>query len=298
MTTSATSSSPLQDGPSEIGPFQADGTDSQPAWCPAPLPQTLKQPRFRSLRSITALTLREMESTYGRQPGGYVWAILQPVGMIMILSLAFSMIVRKPPLGVSFIFFYATGFLPFNMYSIMSSKIGGALTYSRPLLTYPRVTWIDTIIARSILNGLTVIVVFLIVIFGIMAIVDTRAQFDSGPLMLGLAMILMLGIGVGIMNSMLIGLYPVWGIIWGILSRPLFLGSAVLFVPDGMPRHITNILLWNPLVHGIGLVRKGLYPTYDAPYASLTYGFGVGLGLCAAGLLFTGAYYKTALQRQ
>ncbi|WP_089904251.1 ABC transporter permease [Loktanella fryxellensis] len=263
----------------------------------APLPQTLKPPRFKSLRSITALTLREMESTYGRQPGGYIWAILKPMGMIVILSVAFSMIVHQPPLGVSFIFFYATGFLPFDIYMTMSSKISGALSYSRPMLSYPRVTWIDAVIARAVLNGLTQIIVFFIVIFGIMALYETRAQFDIGPVLVGLLMIMFIGIGVGMLNAVLIGLYPVWGIIWGILSRPLFLASAVLFVPEKMPPNITSILLWNPLVHGIGLVRKGLFPTYDAPYVSLVFGFGIGLGLCAAGLLFLRAHYKTVLQQ-
>ena len=42
----------------------------------------LKPPRFRALRTITALILREMGSTYGMSPGGYVWAVLQPVGMV------------------------------------------------------------------------------------------------------------------------------------------------------------------------------------------------------------------------
>jgi len=262
------------------------------------LPQTLKPPRFQSLRSITALVLREMESTYGRQPGGYVWAILKPVGMILLLSLAFSMIVHKPPLGVSFIFFYATGFLPFDIYTTMSSSISTALSYSRPLLSYPRVTWIDTIIARAVLNGLTQFIVFFLVIFGIILLYETRSRIDMGPLLLGLIMVMTIGIGVGAVNALLIGLYPVWGMIWGILSRPLFLISGVLFIPEMMPHDVARYLTWNPLIHAVGLIRQGLFPTYDAPYVSLVYGFGVGIGLCAIGLIFLGANYKTVLQQQ
>ncbi|MEL6475009.1 MAG: sugar ABC transporter permease, partial [Pseudomonadota bacterium] len=32
--------------------------------------------RFASLRSIIALMLREMATSYGRSPGGYLWAVL------------------------------------------------------------------------------------------------------------------------------------------------------------------------------------------------------------------------------
>ena len=263
----------------------------------APLPQTLKPARFGGMRAITALMLREMESTYGRQPGGYVWAILQPVGMIVIFALAFSLLVHKPPLGTSFIFFYATGFLPFDIYGTMSQKVSSALTYSRPLLSYPRVTWIDTIIARILLNALTLLMVFFIVIFGIMLLYETRATLNIGPLMTGLGMAVTIGAGVGTVNCLLIGLYPVWGIVWGILSRPLFLVSGVLFLPADMPGGIADYLYWNPLVHAIGLVRRGLFATYDAPYVSLAYGYGTGLALFAIGLIFLRAHYKTVLQQ-
>ena len=270
---------------------------SRPERPAAPLPQTLKPARFGGLRAISALMLREMESTYGRQPGGYVWAILQPVGMIVIFALAFSMLVHKPPLGTSFIFFYATGFLPFDIYGSMSTKVSSALTYSRPLLSYPRVTWIDTIIARILLNALTLLMVFFIVIFGIMLLYETRATLDIGPLMLGLGMAMTIGAGVGTVNCLLIGLYPVWGIVWGILSRPMFLVSGVVFLPEDMPTQVEKYLLWNPLIHVSGLVRRGLFSTYDAPYVSLSYGYGIGLVLCAIGLIFLRAHYKTVLQQ-
>lgn len=263
----------------------------------APLPQTLKPPRFRSLRTIIALILREMESTYGRQPGGYLWAVLQPVGMIVLLSLAFSLLVHKPPLGTSFIFFYATGYLAFDTYTSLASKISGALMYSRPLLAYPRVTWVDTIIARLLLNVFTLVAVFCVVLGGIMLLYETRARLDLVPVIEGLGMATIMGLGVGLVNCLLIGLYPVWGIIWAILSRPLFLGSGVLFLLDDMPRKIQNMLWWNPLMHVTALVRKGFFPTYDASFVSLTYGYGFGLILVAIGLVFVRAHYKTILQQ-
>jgi len=73
---------------------------------------------------------------------------------IVILAIGFSLLVKSPSLGTSFVLFYATGFLPYDMYKQMASKIGGALAYSKPMLAYPRVTWLDAIIARFLLNFL------------------------------------------------------------------------------------------------------------------------------------------------
>tara|TARA_R100000935_G_scaffold36216_1_gene57173 strand:- start:4509 stop:5423 length:915 start_codon:yes stop_codon:yes gene_type:complete len=272
--------------------------DTPPTAVPLPktTPQSLKAPRFLSLRTITALVLREMESTYGRQPGGYLWAVLQPIGMIVLLSLAFGILVNKPPLGTSFIFFYAIGYLPFDMYGSLSMKISTALNYSHPLLSYPRVTWMDAILARFILTVLTQVTVFCIVVGGIMMLYDTRSHFQLIPVMQGLGMAATVGLGIGLLNCLLSGLFPVWTTIFGILSRPLFLASGVLFLLDSMPRGVQDVLWWNPLVHIIGLVRRGFFPTYDASFVSMYYGYGFGLVLTVVSLIFLQAYYKKILQ--
>ena len=43
--------------------------------------------RFASLRAIAALVLREMSTTNGRSPGGYLWAILEPAAGIALLTI-------------------------------------------------------------------------------------------------------------------------------------------------------------------------------------------------------------------
>jgi capsular polysaccharide transport system permease protein len=105
------------------------------------------------------------------------------------------------------------------------------------------------------------------------------------------------GLGVGLINCLLMGMFQVWERIWAVLSRPMFLISGVFFLYDDMPRVAQNILWWNPLIHGTGLVRIGFYPTYNGSYISLPYAFGVPLTLITLGLLFLGQNYRTVLER-
>lgn len=254
-------------------------------------------PRFSAARSIMALMLREMGSTYGDSPGGYVWAIIQPIGMIMILALGFSLLIKAPSLGTSFVLFYTTGFLSYDMYKQMADKIGGALTYSKPMLAYPRVTWLDAVLARFFLNLLTLSTVVCIVASGILMAIETRTIISILPIVLGLSMAALIGLGVGMVNCLLIGLFPVWKTIWKILSRPLFIASGVVFIYEDMPSGVQDILWWNPLLHASGLMRKGFYPTYDPAYVSYGYVFGLSLGLIFIGLLFLRAYHGKILHR-
>ncbi|MEP1945512.1 MAG: ABC transporter permease, partial [Lentilitoribacter sp.] len=142
--------------------------------------------------------LREMGSTYGDSPGGYIWAVIQPIGMISLLSLGFSLLVKSPSLGTSFILFYATGFLTYSMYQQMMKKIGSALRYSRAMLAYPRVTWLDAILARFLLNTLTLSTVFCIVITAILVFINTRTVITIQPILTGLILCTLLGLGMGI----------------------------------------------------------------------------------------------------
>ena len=238
------------------------------------------------MRTIIALVLREMGATYGQSPGGYVWAIVQPIGIIVILSIGFSLLVRSPSLGTSFLLFYATGFLPFDM---------SALKYSRPLLAYPRVTWLDAILGRFALNVLTLLTVSWVVIVAIMVFVDSRTVLDLRYIALGFGLAATLGLGVGIMNCLLIGLFPVWAIVWSVLTRPMFIASGVLFLYEDLPSGAQAILWWNPVLHATGLMRKGFYSTYNGSYISLQYSFGVAMLMIAVGLLFMRSNHQRIL---
>lgn len=251
--------------------------------------------RFATLRSITALMLREMSTSYGRSPGGYVWAILEPLGAILILALGFSLVIHTPSLGSSFILFYATGFLPFNLYQGLALTIARAINFSRPLLFYPSVTWMDAVLARFILNSLTGILVAYLLLAGILAFSDTQTVLDLGPILMSLGLAMLLGLGVGLMNCALMGLVPVWDLIWSVVTRPLFLASGVLFLYEDMPIFAQNILWYNPLIHILGLFRSGFYPMYDPQYVSVTFVVFCGMATMVMGLVLLGRYHRDIL---
>jgi capsular polysaccharide transport system permease protein len=254
-------------------------------------------PPFTALRSILALILREMVSTYGDSPGGYVWAFLQPIGMIIMLSIGFSLLIRSPSLGTSFILFYATGFLTYDMFNQLMRVVLAALKYSRAMLAYPRVIWLDAILARFILNAVTFLAVFCIVIAAVLVFDDTRTVIIIQPILIGLVICMLTGLGVGMLNCLLIGLFPVWNIIWKILTRPMFIASGVIFIYEDMPRAVQDILWWNPILHATGLVRSGFYPNYYASYVSLTYCFAVCLILIAFAILMLSKTHAEILNR-
>jgi len=262
---------------------------------PAQRPRQKARHGFASARTIIALMLREMATTYGKSPGGYLWVILEPVGGIALMSIVFSALMRAPPLGVSFPVFYATGMLPFSLYVTIAGKVSTSLMFSRPLLAFPMVTFLDAIIARFLLNMLNEAMVAYIVFGGLLLVYNDHVALDLPVIALSLMLAGLLGLGVGLLNAFLFSRFDIWQRAWSILMRPLFLISSIFFLFASLPAGFRAVLWYNPLVHIVGLMRHGFYPTYDSSYVSITYllMFSGITGL--TGLLFLRRYYRELL---
>lgn len=249
---------------------------------------------FKTPRTVMALILREMTTSYGRSPGGYLWALLEPVGAVAMITMVFSLglRLRSPSLGTSFVLFYATGMMSFQIYQRVQSKVTKSITFSRPLLFYPGVTYMDTIFARFILNYLTQLAAFCLVMGGVIGFFDTRAVLELVPILTALAMSGILALGVGTLNAYLMPSFPLWTSLWGIATAPLFFLSSVFYTYEDLPTIGKDILWYNPIVHIVGMMRRGFYPNYDSIWVSKTYVFGLSLLLLFFGVLLLGRYHR------
>lgn len=286
-------------GPGQGAPLPSDTsrhsdgmmTDTAPI---PPLPRARAHPprRTGTPRVVAALVLREMSSTYGRSALGYAWAILEPVAGIILMTFIFSLALRAPGIGTSFALFFASGVLPFTGYMDISQKISVAIRFSRQLLFYPGVTFVDAILGRLILNVFTQVMVAASVLTGVIWIYDLNVILDPVRIAEGFMLAFALGLGIGTLNCFLLSVFPVWERTWAILNRPLFIISCIFFLFDSVPMPYRDWLWWNPLIHVVGMVRDGIYATYDASYVSELYVLTIASVTFLLGLLLLHRYHR------
>jgi len=236
-----------------------------------PPPLRIGRPQFQRLRVIAALVLRGMGTRNSRSAGGYLWSVLQPLGAMLLIAFAFSMMLKSPPLGTSFILFYSTGTIPFRHYGSMANAVAGAIGANRGLLAYPVVNPLDAVFAAAILAFMTDAMVAVGIFAGIGAFTDADITLDLAPAAGAFFLAALVGLGVGAINCVLFGYFPTWKNVWGVLSRPLFLMSGVLYLYDSVPSRLQDFLWWNPMLQVVGLMRSGFYSTYEATYVSIPY---------------------------
>lgn len=253
--------------------------------------------KYATFRAVAALLLREMSTRYGRKPGGYIWAFLQPLGLILMMGIAFSLLFRTPSLGTSFILFKATGLLIYQTWRNTSTMIGGALKANRALLQYPGVTWLDAVIARFLLNALVQVIVSVVILTGIIAFEGLWLIFDWGAILQAMGLALLLGLGTGLLNCYLMERFDVWSNIWQISTAPLMILSGVIMIYEELPQIARDWLWYNPLIHLTGLMREGFYSTYNPQYISVTLVLLWTLPPMVTGLLLLRRYHRELLQR-
>jgi capsular polysaccharide transport system permease protein len=265
---------------------------------PDQAPRPAQRPaRITAGRSIAALGLREMVTTYGRSPGGWLWAVLEPVAAIALLSFAFSLAFHAPPLGSSFPLFYASGFLPYMLFHDISQKVAASIRFSRPLLSFGAVTYLDTLIARFLLNVLTHLVIISVVLSGILMLSGTGHYIEFHQISIALGGAAALAIGIGTLNCYLFNAFPAWERLWAIGLRPLFIISGVVFLFEDVPPDYQDLLVLNPLFHITGLMRAAIYPTYAPIYINMWFVFGLALASCVLGMLLLHRFHDELVHK-
>ncbi|WP_342242677.1 ABC transporter permease [Ensifer sp. OTU672] len=244
------------------------------------------------MRVVSALIVREMSTKFGSKPGGYVWALIEPIGYIAMMTLIFSAIAHAPALGTSFVLFFATGYLGFQIYNAKVSFLGSAVRANKTLLSYPNVAPIDTVYARFILQMMTSTLVAMIVFTGIFLTFHNVPEINWAKLIEAEIYGGALALGVGMFNSVLFVRYALYEQLYGIFMRPMFMVSGVFFLPDSIPHPYREYLLYNPLCHLIMLFRSGFYPEYRAVGLDITY-----LATFSAIVLFIGMFVFTISRR-
>jgi capsular polysaccharide transport system permease protein len=235
-------------------------------------------------RVIGALVLRETRTRFGRSQMGYLWALAEPLGYILFLSLVFSAVSRQAPFGPSMAMFFASGILPFQLFHGVSRMVSNAFEANEALLHFPVVKPVDTLLARAALESATSLTVMLLVLPGIVGILGLSGPNDLAPMAAAFAGLVLAGFGIGTINAVAGQLYPSWRNVYDVVSRPLMIISGVFFLPDSLPPAARDLIAYLPTTQGIELFRHGFYEGYRSNILDPAYFFALGLGLTLIGL--------------
>ena len=223
------------------------------------------------LEVVHALALRETRTRFGQNQLGYLWAVIEPILMVVTFIIVFVVVGQEAPPGMDLFSFMTTGILPYVVFINSLNQVANSIAGNKALLFYPHVQPLDLVIARSLLELVTGAAV-LIALMGAHAL-WTREVIAVEPLQIvgGWFLAGMLGTVFGLVFCALAEYSAAVDRARGPLIRPMFWISGVFFTASQVPESLRETALINPVLHCTELFRAGFFASHEATHASVGY---------------------------
>jgi capsular polysaccharide transport system permease protein len=240
---------------------------------------------FEQNQVVHALILRETRTRFGAHYLGYLWAFIEPILWILTFYGLFYLSNRTGRNGMDSISFLTTGIVPYQLFRETTGRSMAAINANRALLFYPHIRPLDLIISRTILEAVTYVSVFS-VLLGLAALLQSDFVFnDPINTLAALMLASLLGASLGLVLCSLSVFSNSIERFIGPILRPLFWVSGVFFTANDLPTHYRELILWNPVLHIVEFVRDSWFASYQARYLNLTYVYSWILGCAFLGLI-------------
>ena len=211
-----------------------------------------------------------------------MWALLEPMCHILILSVLFGLMRGRTVTGVEYPLFVMVGLVPFLLYRNTALQLMDSPKQNRSLFAYKQIKPLDTFIARVLVEACISATVYAILIFGFawfgfdVSIAHPIQWFFT--ILLGLVFAFSLGTLLALIAHALPGSKT----IIRMMFFPLYFISGVLIPAAYLPQAFLPLLLLNPFLHLLELIRAEIFPHY-VPVAGVSLSYVIA---CTVVLLF------------
>jgi lipopolysaccharide transport system permease protein len=217
---------------------------------------------LRQARDLfVTLSLHRINVRYRQSRLGILWAAIQPVAIMLVLTLMFTFLRAAPASDVPFPLFAYSGLVPWTMFSSGLSNTSTALTSHAALLTkvsFPREILPLTYVVAALVDMsiASVVLAAFMVWFGV------PLQMTAAWAIVAVALLTGLLVGLGLLLSAVqvrvrdVGLaMPVLVLVWLFATPVLY---PLSLVRDALPDSLYWIYRLNPMAGIVDTFRSGL----------------------------------------
>jgi capsular polysaccharide transport system permease protein len=212
--------------------------------------------------------LRAAKGTFG-----LIGVFVEPLALIGTF-LALRILLRGAGDGtyLNLVLWLAMGFVPFFMFADIAIKAIDGVEKSSELYFYRRLRPLDSLMGNALL--LAQIFGLLLLLFVLVtALWEWRFPIaDIGRAIFIFIGIAVLGFGIGLATLVIGHRLPILAWMMKMFLRRILLWTSCIFFPISIiPDVFRPWILWNPIAHGVELLRLAANPYYPVPGVSAVY---------------------------
>ena len=221
---------------------------------------------FRDL--IWLITKRDIFARYKRSFLGIFWSLLEPLGIMVVMAVIFSVVLRQKI--ENFPVFLFSGLITWQFFSQSTITAMEEIRANGPLMSKVYIPG-GVFIISSVFSSLVQFFFGFIVLLFILLVTQYSITWNLFFIPIALMLISTFNIGIGLFLGTLAVFFSDVRNIYNIVLRALLYGSAVFYEIQNFPELTKKVIEMNPVYQMIELVRYPIY--YQAlPPISIIFG--------------------------
>ena len=231
---------------------------------------------FRSLWNfrgfVFGAVMREFQTRYRGSLLGGIWAVINPLAMIVVFTLIFSQVMgsRLPNNNggaFGFSIYLCAALLPWNLFAELITRLNSVFIENASLIkktSFPRVC-LPTI---TLLSSLIHFAITMVLYFAFLILIGKLPGWSLLAFPLVLAIQLAFALGLGLLLGTLNVFFRDVGQFTGVLLQFWFWLTPVVYVIDVLPQGLRRMLAMNPIVPMVdayhAIFFQQMFPQWDS----------------------------------
>lgn len=204
---------------------------------------------------LIELVRRDIKTKYRRSALGIMWSVLNPLGMMAVMTVVFSNIFRG---GIeNFPVYLMCGQVIYNFFSEASNMAMTSILDNAPLIKkvyVPKYLFPISRICSSFVNLLTAFIALTIVVI----VTRTQLYWTLGLIVFPIFYIFIFSLGVGLILATLVVSFRDMMHLYGVILTAWMYVTPIFYSVDMLPENMQFIFAFNPLASIVEMLREVL----------------------------------------
>ncbi len=236
-------------------------------------------------RVIGALMIRELTTRFGRENLGFLWMMIEPLLFASLVGILWLFMKGSVLHGISVMTFCVSGYIPMVLFRHSVSHSIGLFKANMSLMYHRQIKIVDFILVRFLIEFIGHIMAYLFIATLLFLLGIFPYPYDLGFMLLGWLYYSLFTLSVCFVLAPLSEFSEVLEKFVPVTIYIMIPFSGAFQMESWLTPNVREILLYSPSVHGMEMMRYGIFGHHVTPYFDYTYPLAVSLGFLVVGLI-------------
>lgn len=243
-------------------------------------------------RVINALMIRELTTRFGRENIGFLWIMAEPLLFAVLVGTLWRVMKGPSEYGMDIMTFVVSGYIPMVLFRSSVNRAVHSFTANGSLMYHRQIKILDIILVRCFIEivGHMMAYVLIALILGAFGVFPW--PYDLGFVLLGWGYYVLFTVSVCLVVAPLSEMSETLEKFIPVTTYIMIPFSGAFYIVSSLAPIAQEIVLYSPPVHGMEMMRYGLFGPSIDPHYDFLYPLKFCLPCMALGLLLCRAVRK------